>query len=332
MNVLVLGGHGFVGKEVVSQLIEQDSISPFIGVRRVSDEQNNSAIKILKIDSTNILELKNGLKNMDVVINCVTGDGHTIMLGAERLCQAAIESGLPRIIHLSSQSVYGSKIGCLTEQDAMQDDLGWYCHAKIMAEHTFQEYASLGGEVVILRPGCISGKNSPLWVERIIPWLQKGKLGDLGASGDGWSNLVDVSDVAQAVIKSISSKTLVKQASIYNLSAPDSPRWNQYFIDLGIMVDAMPIRRISHRSLRFRAYFFGVPVKIVEHIFKKIHLKASWLPQEVPPSLLKLFKQSIKLDSRKITAELDLEWTHYSVMMNHQVNQTFHKSKDSLER
>lgn len=321
MNVLVLGGNGFVGKKIINQLKKIESITPFIGARSASSVLSNSPVTTLRIDSTNLQELRRGLKDMDVVINCVTGNGRTIMDGAEQLCKAATESGFPKIIHLSSQSVYGTQIGNLTEKTAVQDDLGWYGHAKIMAEQAMQEYAKSGGQVVILRPGCISGKDSPLWTLRMITWVQQGKLGDLGAFGDGWSNLIDVSDVAQAVVKLIISKpSSSNKANIYNLSAPDSPRWNQYFIDLGVSIDATPIQRIRQRSLKIKTYLLGIPVKIIEHIFKKFHIKAGWLPQEIPPSLLNVFNQSIKLNSNKATAELTLEWTPYSVMMNNQTN------------
>ncbi len=319
MKVLVLGGNGFVGKAIIHQLMQMDHITPIIGTRTLN---NNTAagVTTLKIDSTDLLALKNGLKDIDVVINCVTGDGTTIAQGTQLLCQAAALTGKPKIIHLSSQSVYGTQIGIISESTPQHDDLGWYGHAKIAAEQAVEDYAKNGGQAIILRPGCISGKNSPLWTERIITWLKQGRLGDLGTSGDGWSNIVDVADVAQAVTKALNIPLSAGKVRIFNLSAPDSPRWNQYFIDLGVSIGATPVKRISNRTLKLDAYIFGTPIKIIEHIFKKIHIKTRWLPSGIPPSLLKLFKQEIKLDSTKATTELALEWTPYETMIKNQVD------------
>ena len=319
MKVLVLGGNGFLGKVIIRQLMQMDHITPIIGTRTLSSNITEG-IATLKIDSTDLLALKDGLKDIDVVINCVTGDGTTIAQGTQLLCQAAALTGMPKIIHLSSQSVYGTQTGIISENTPQHDDLGWYGHAKIAAEQAVEDYAKNGGQAIILRPGCISGKNSPLWTERIITWLKQGRLGDLGASGDGWSNLIDVEDVAQAVTKSLNISLSAGKVKIFNLSAPDSPRWNQYFMDLGVSIGATPVKRISNRALKLDAYIFGIPIKIIEHIFKKAHIKTRWLPAGIPPSLLKLFKQEIKLDSTKATTELALEWTPYETMIRNQVD------------
>ncbi len=316
-KVLVLGGNGFVGREIVHQLRQMNHVTPLIGSRTLNDKTFQD-VAALKIDSTNLLELKDGLKEIDVVINCVTGDATTITQGTQMLCQAATLSGMPKIIHLSSQSVYGTQTGVISENTPLRDDLGWYGHAKITAEYAVKDYGKNGGKAIILRPGCISGKDSPLWTERIITWLKQGKLGDLGASGDGWSNIVDVADVAQAATKALNISLLEGEVKIFNLSAPDSPRWNQYFVDLGVSIGATPIKRISDSAIKFDAYILGIPIKIIEHIFKKVHIKATWLPQGIPPSLLKLFKQEIKLDSTKATIELALEWTPYHFMLQNQ--------------
>ena len=91
-------------------------------------------------------------------------------------------------------------------------------------------------------------------------------------------------------------------------------------MDLGVSIGATPVKRISNRALKLDAYIFGIPIKIIEHIFKKAHIKTRWLPQGIPPSLLKLFKQEIKLDSTKATKELALEWTPYKNMIKNQVD------------
>jgi nucleoside-diphosphate-sugar epimerase len=147
-----------------------------------------------------------------------------------------------------------------------------------------------------------------LWVDRIGLLLRSGRLGDLAEQGDGWSNLVHVDDVAEAVVLSIRSSR--KGTAIYNLSAPDSPRWNSYFRDFALAADWVPLRYKSRLSMVLESNLIAPPLKIWERLSARGWLTAARI-QSIPPSLLHLWSQQIRLQSAKAERELGLKWTPY---------------------
>ncbi|ARV20395.1 hypothetical protein AEP_03475 [Curvibacter sp. AEP1-3] len=307
-RILVLGGSGFVGKEVARQLSASDWAVPVVASRFAKSQGGLETIQVDTLDSASLAKALVGIQG---VINCVAGEGRAISDGAAILVKAALAASKPRIIHMSSMSVYGTAEGVIDESHICRDDLGWYGHAKIEAEKRILEYAELGGEAVILRPGCIVGPGSRLWVDRIKTWLKAGRLGDLGAYGDGPANLVDVRDVAQAAVRGLALKLGTSQCEIFNIASPDSPRWNEYFSDLALQIGAIPLKTFGTRRLQLDAYAVGVPTKVVEKILQRILKKPAPLPEAIPPSLLGLWQQQIYLDSSKATSLLGLNWTKY---------------------
>ncbi len=307
MKVMVLGGRGFVGRAVVNQLVARGDTEVLIASRSANGQTAQERVKQLAVDSCDETGMVSALAGIDAVINCVTGDGTSISRGAEALVNAAALAGMPRIVHLSTMSVYGSAQGVLGENTAMRDDLGWYGHAKIEAERHMNRYATLGGQVVILRPGVIIGPGSDPWVGRIARWLMTRHLADLGAMGDGPANLVDVDDVAQATVLALRHPLGNTKTAAFNLAAPDSPRWNEYFRDLTLTLNAGPLQRWGARRLKFEVLARGIPLKAIERICHKLNISVGQLPEGIPPSLTGLWSQQVELNSE--LARESLSWT-----------------------
>jgi nucleoside-diphosphate-sugar epimerase len=313
MKVLVLGGGGFLGRSVVRQLLEQPDVQVTIGSRHAAGAKVGQGVSVATLDTRDLSALQRYAAKADVVINCVTGDGATISDGAKVLVDAALAAGKPRLIHLSTMSIYGSRQGVLDESTPPLDDIGWYGHAKIQAEAEMTRYAKAGGVVILLRPGVIIGPGSDPWVRRLARWLCNGRLADLGPSGDGPANLVDVEDVAQAVVRSTVYRTQPgDQAHAFNLVAPDSPRWNDYFRDLSLALGAAPLQRWGQRRLKAEIMMRGLPLKVLERLGQKLGLNTREWPEGIPPSLAGLWTQQIQLECMRATTELGVEWTPYT--------------------
>lgn len=306
MKVLVLGGTGFVGRVVARRLRDSGWAEPVVASRSAGAGIEDGIARH-RVDTLDAASLRDALAGIGAVVNCVAGDGASIADGARVLCEAAAAAGRPAIVHLSSMAVYGSAIGRIAEDHALQSDAGWYAQAKIAAEQHVQDYARAGGAVTLLRPGCIAGPGSPQWSERIVQWLRLGWLGDLGEAGDGWSNLVHVDDVARCALAAL-RRPPAAGAAVYNLAAPDSPRWNRYFIDLALQANATPVRRIGARRLKFTAKALGIPLKVLE----RLGVGRGRLPPGIAPSLLGVWAQDIRLDGRKAGELLGGTWTPYA--------------------
>lgn len=294
MKVLVLGGSGYIGAHLVDMLARQ-------GFTAVNGSRRNG------VDARDLASMKRALLDVDAVVNCVAGSADAIVQGARVLVQAAQQSGRPRIVHLSTMSVYGALEGEVTEASPRDASIGWYAKAKCEAEDVIADYE---GGAVMLRPGCVWGAGSELWVGRIARLLRAGRLGDLGAAGDGWSNLVAADDVCAAIVASLCIATTPGLPRVFNLAAPDSPRWNDYFVDLAMATGATPVRRLSARRIMLDARLLGPPLKVLEIATKKAGLSMR-APDAIPPNLIGLFARHLHLRGDLAQRELGLRWSGY---------------------
>jgi len=307
MRVLVLGGSGYVGSRLCAMLRDSGWASPV----SASSRSRTTGAESLRVDTTDSASLTLALQDVDAVVNCVAGSAAAIAQGAQALAQACLASGCGRIVHLSSMAVYGTLEGAVREEAPNDPSLGWYARAKCEAEAHMAAFARAGGTVVTLRPGCVWGPGSELWVGRIARFLRAGRLGDLGAAGDGWSNLVHVDDVCNSVLAALRLPQPDGEIRTYNLAAPDSPRWNEYFIDLALAIGATPVRRISPLQLRIDALLAGPPLKLAQMALARIGLPSQVIPDALPPGLLGLWERHLWLDSKSAQRDLGLQWTAY---------------------
>jgi nucleoside-diphosphate-sugar epimerase len=133
-------------------------------------------------------------------------------------------------------------------------------------------------------------------------------LGDLGSSGDGYSNLLYVGDAVAAIMSALRSANI--EGSIFNLSLPQPPTWNEYFIRYARALGAVPVTRITRRRLKIESKLWAPPQKIAEILVQRLAPKfAHLLPAPIPPSLIGLFSQEIRMKVVAAEKALDLRWT-----------------------
>jgi 2-alkyl-3-oxoalkanoate reductase len=283
MRVLVLGGGGFVGRRIVAALAASGRVTPIVAMRRAE------ASDVLAFDALDPAALATALESMDGVVNCVTGTPDTIRRGASALARVA---GNRRVVHLSSMAVYGSATGLVDENAPLQGDIGAYSAAKIEAEAILSN-----SNGVMLRPGCVCGPGGRLWTGRVAQLLAAGRIGNLGAMGAGFSNLIDVEDLASAVLAAL----FLGQPGAFNLALPEAPRWNDYFARFAQALD-LPCRRIPAWRLLAEGWLLAAPLKLAE----KAGLN---LPPPIAPSQLRLWRQDIRMDMTAANARLGMGWT-----------------------
>ena len=312
MKILILGGSGYIGKRLFDSLKTTSWAVP-VSASRKQGQTSVTGTDFVQVNTRDISSLTAALKGFDAVVNCVAGDKRSISEGSSVLVQAAIAAKCPRIVHLSTMSVYGHSEGIVSENAPVDPSLGWYGRAKCEAENYIGEFTRQGGKAVILRPGCVFGPGSELWVGRVGRWLQAGRLGDLGIVGDGWSNLVHADDVCRAIGLALQLPVELGQLPVFNLAAPDSPRWNDYFVDMALEIMATPVRRIRPYQLQFDAFAISPFLKIAQRSLKYLGSQNITLPDPMPPGLVRLWEQHIHLDASVATQKLGLIWTPYPI-------------------
>jgi nucleoside-diphosphate-sugar epimerase len=303
LRVLVLGANGFIGQQLAATLAASDWASPIAAGRGPAAAGAVADIPRRQFDATDETALSEALEGVDAVVNCIAGSADTITSGARALFSAAArQSQPPRVLYLSSMAVYGAVTGIVPESSALLGE-DPYAKAKIAAEALCREYAP----VIIFRPGIVYGPRSRQWTERIARWLVARRMGDLGAAGDGVCNLVYVDDVVSALTQALRLPGLDGQA--FNLAMAQPPTWNEYLVAFARALGAVPVARIGGRWLKIETKLLAPPLKIAEIVCSKAGLPTARLPEAVPPSLLRLFQQDIRLDSAHAEQSLQLRWT-----------------------
>ncbi|HEX3397402.1 MAG TPA: NAD-dependent epimerase/dehydratase family protein [Steroidobacteraceae bacterium] len=271
-QVLVLGAEGFVGRRLTAKL------------------HGMGWEPAAKFDTA------------DAIVNAAYGRPAKIRTSANALFdRAASHPARPRIVHLSSMTVYGSASGIVDEGSELRADLGDYSAAQLEAERRAAAYPNC----VVLRSSCEYGPSCPQWSERIARLLKSRRLGDLGAQGDGYCNLVYIDDLVAAIIAAIRRPGI--EARVFNVAAPEPITWNDYFLRFARALGAVPLRRIGAHRLRWETKALAPPLQILELIAQRLHLPLS-TPPVLSPSLARLCEQEIRLDSRLSTEQLGLSY------------------------
>ncbi len=189
-RVLVLGGGGFVGRAVMAALGDNAvaaSRRPVPGMAHVL------------CDAADRASLAAACAGASAVVNAAAGSPASMLRATENLCAVAGQGGQP-IVHLSSMAVYGAAEGLVREDARLDGASSAYAAGKIACEAALRRFETSGGAVSILRPGIVYGPGDQQWIGRLCRLLRAGRLGDLGAAGDGFCNLVHVRDVAAACL------------------------------------------------------------------------------------------------------------------------------------
>jgi nucleoside-diphosphate-sugar epimerase len=302
MRILILGADEFIGREVLLALAALNWATPVADPSAVRPGDPQRIVR-RALDIRDASQIGAALRDADAVVNCLSGRPADIVAGARAL--QAVAAGLdhcPRIVHLSSMSVYGSATGAVDEDAPLLGDLGAYAQAKVQAEAALAPYPAR----VILRPGVEYGPGEPLWSGRVARWLQAGRIGDLGAAGDGICNLLYIDDLVAAVLVALRQAGV--EGSIFNLAMPAPPSWNDYFVRYGRALGAVPVRRIGPRALKLETRILAVPLKLLEITAGKLG-GGDAVPPPIPPSLLRLAGQEIHLVASRAPAALGIGFT-----------------------
>ncbi len=107
-NILVIGAHGQTGQQVVSQLVNNDNMTPIAGVRSQAqvDEFTKKGIDARLVDvRQSVNEIKAQLNGIDAIVITIGGGLMVDLDGKVKVYQAAEQAGIKRIVLVSAGAI-----------------------------------------------------------------------------------------------------------------------------------------------------------------------------------------------------------------------------------
>ena len=244
MSVLVTGGLGFIGANVVLQLLKRD-IS--VIVADLENEKNKekllnkigkigrtpNGVTFEKLDITNIDNLENIFSSykIDSVINLAYGIGAICeeqpllaskinIVGTTSIFDMVVKHNIRRLVFASSETVYGEKQSvygqrALTEEDftGINNHFFTYGVMKLLNEFMAEKYIKKHGcSIAYTRPSVVFGfgrQNTALnWAEEFASKPALGHAVDLPFSKNNRDNWIYVEDCAEQLVRLCLKDTL----------------------------------------------------------------------------------------------------------------------------
>ena len=250
MNVLVVGGAGYVGGGIVDKLKENHSVTVYDSL--IYEESYRKDVKFVYGDIRDHEKLLELLNSNDAVIwlAALVGDGAcainpelTFQINSESVKFLA-ENFKKRIVFLSTCSVYGAQEGMLNESSSI-NPLSEYASSKVQAEEYLQN-----SNAIIFRLGTlfgISDEFSRIRLDLVVnilvtKALSEGKLTVFG--GDQWRPLLHVNDVANAINHTLENEV----TGVFNLHYK-----NFKIIDIANkIIEKVPTAKIETTPMKFQ--------------------------------------------------------------------------------
>lgn len=212
MNVLVTGATGFLGSELVYQLLDAGHHVRIF--RRKTSKLHLLTPIIHDIehavgdDITDLDALQRSMKDIRAVFH-IAGNvqpGSTSLdrdnaLGTARVVDAALGSGIERLVHTSSIAAIGTMEGMVSDENSElqnKSSLWAYAKSKYMAELEVQRSIAEGLDAVLVNPSVVMGpdRSEGKALNTTHKYALKIRAGKVRVYPHGSSNVVDVTDVA----------------------------------------------------------------------------------------------------------------------------------------
>ncbi|HHS13734.1 MAG TPA: NAD-dependent epimerase/dehydratase family protein [bacterium] len=276
-RILVTGGAGFIGSNLVSALVKEGADVTVLDDLLTGQKENIDCLKYINFIEgtvTNAQLVDRLVKRADIVFHLAvrniivstvsplldfkvnSGGTFTVLLAAKKY-------GVERVVYSSSASVYGNPKYLPINEDDRISTLSPYAASKLSGENFCSAfYESYGVPTVVMRFSNVYGINqSPQnpycgVISKFFDWILQGQPPHIHGDGDQTRDFTYVSDVVEATLLAALSPKAVgevfnvssgKETSIYDLSST-MMKIAQYKAD-PVYVDKRDIDNIRRRVL-----------------------------------------------------------------------------------
>lgn len=211
--MVVTGGAGFIGRAIVSRLAARgDAVVALVRDPGRAEYLNGNGVKLVASDLSSQAALTEQMRGADAVIHGagsyrigISAAERPLMYKAnvvatERVLDAAIAAGAPRIVYISTNNVFGDTHG--TEPDETyrrhlaEGWLSYYDATKYRAHEAAEKRIRTGAPIVIVQPSQVYGPNDHSLASSQLDLAFHGRLRYITfpTAGHGWLHVHDLAD------------------------------------------------------------------------------------------------------------------------------------------
>lgn len=191
MRVFVTGATGFIGGHVARKLRERDdAVVALVRSPAKAATLRELGCELVEGDLSDAGAIARGVAGADAVIHAgavykvgVPKSEHAAMFesnvaGTERVLDAALAAGVPRIVYVSTCGVFGDTHGKLVDEGYRRDVEfpTEYERTKTLAHELAEQRIAAGAPIVIVQPGGVYGPGDHSEIGNVIEQTRTGKL------------------------------------------------------------------------------------------------------------------------------------------------------------
>jgi len=212
MKVLVTGGAGFLGINLIRYLLNKNYKIVSLDISDFNYPDVADKIKIIKGDIRNSVNVGQAMAGVDIVVHTAAALPlykseeiyTTDVKGTRLLLTSAFNNKVERFIHISSTAVYGIPNHHPIYESDQLIGVGPYGRAKIEAEEICLDFRKKGMCVPIIRPKSFIGPERLGVFALFYDWAKDKKDFPMIGQGNNRYQLLDVEDLCEAIYKCIS--------------------------------------------------------------------------------------------------------------------------------
>lgn len=297
-TLLITGGTGFLGKNIVPDLKQKYDIT-LCGITLQDDIQVNLAKEVPDLSG-----------KYDVVLHAA-GKAHVIpkskeeiqafydvnLQGTKNLCAALEKVGIPKsLIFVSTVAVYGCEEGEDIDEDHPLNGNTPYALSKIQAEQFLTDWCRKNNVTLsIIRPSLIAGPNPPGNLGAMIDGIKSAKYLSIG-EGKARKSVLMVSDIPVLI------ELMKDKGGIFNVCDDHQPSFKELEESISLQLGGKRV--------------IGIPLWFATFCAKVGDLLGS----KAPINSLKLSKITKSLTFSNAKAKKELGWQPTDVVSNFKIS------------
>jgi dihydroflavonol-4-reductase len=312
--ILVTGGAGLLGKELITQLLQQGKPIKALYNKTPLPNFNSNLVQQIQCNILDVVGLEEAMQGVEQVYHCAAIVSFNPkqkqqmfkinIEGTANIVNAALTARVKKLVHVSSVAA----LGRIREDKPIDETMNWtpetsnsaYGQSKYLAEMEVWRGIAEGLSAVIVNPTIILGNGN--WddsstkifknVYNQFPWYTTGSTG-----------FVDVKDVAKIMIELMQSNITAQR---FIISAENKTYQQVFNLIANAFGKKLPTKKVT---------------PIIASLAWRVEAIKSWFTKNEPL----LTKETTKTALAKVTFD-------NSKLLKHLPNFTYNKLEDTIER